>query len=71
MDHALNHETFTMICSSKNSVDNKIKDQYKKVRFQNNYDFGSYGSVISLANKSYIEPNNVENKLMETETKQD
>ena len=68
MDHALNHKTFTMICNTKHSVDDKLKKQYKRVTFQNNFDFGSYGSVISLANKSNIELNNTD-RLEEEESK--
>lgn len=35
-----------MICTS---PDDRLRDQYKRVKFSNNFDFGSYGSVMNMA----------------------
>lgn len=49
LDNNLNAKTFTMICTSQDSMDDKLRNQYKRVKFSNNFDFGSYGSVMNMA----------------------
>lgn len=58
LQHRFNHKTFTMVCLTNETIDDRIKSKYPKVVFQTGFDFNSYGSVISLANngeKSYID----------------
>lgn len=45
-----------MVCNSQNPIDERDRGRYKKVTFLNQFDFNTYGSVISLANgeKSYL-----------------
>lgn len=38
-----------MICTSQDSMDDKLRNQFKRVKFSNNFDFGSYGSVMNMA----------------------
>lgn len=38
-----------MICNSQNSIDDRLRDQYKRVKFSSNFDFNSYGSVMNMS----------------------
>lgn len=50
LDHNLNNKSFTMICNSRGPAEESYKNQYKRIKFFDNFDFNSYGSVMSLAN---------------------
>lgn len=57
LQSAYNQKNFTMICSSKDHVDERVRSQYKKVLFPNEFDFHSYGSVMAAA--SFGDPSDI------------
>jgi hypothetical protein len=50
LDNSLNQKNFTMICNIRDPTNERLKSLYKQIVFPSNFDFHSYGSVMSLAN---------------------